>query len=144
LDFEYDVEAFESFLARAKISKDIEEQIGLYQKAVDLVTGPFLADIYADWAMIERERLSRTYLNALLSLAELLNKQARPEQALAVCQRALDYDLTFEAAYALSMQVYHRMGDRTSVIRTYKTCQDALQRQLGFPLRMTLTFFTVA
>ena len=133
LDFEYDVEAFESFLSRAKFSTDIEEQIRLYQKAVDLVTGPFLEDIYADWAMIERERLSQAYLTALLTLAELLHKQARSEQALAACQRALDYDLVFEAAYALSMQIYHRMGDRASVIRTYKTCQDTLQRQLGFP-----------
>ncbi|MDO9300531.1 MAG: tetratricopeptide repeat protein, partial [Anaerolineales bacterium] len=76
LDFEYDVEAFESFLARAKITKDINEQIGFYQKAVDLVAGPFLADIYADWAMVERERLSQAYLTSLLTLAELLHKQA--------------------------------------------------------------------
>lgn len=133
LDFEYDVEAFESFLGRAKLAKEINEQIMLYQKAVDLVTGPFLMDIYADWAMIEREHLSQAYLAALLTLAELLHKQARPEQALAACQRALDYDLTVEAAYTLSMKIYHRMGDRASIIRTYQACQDALQRQFRLP-----------
>ena len=133
LDFEYDVEAFESFLARTKLTRDIEEQIALYQKAVDVVSGPFLDDIYADWAMIERERLSQTYLTALLTLAELLHKQAQPEQALATCQRALDYDPTFEAAYALSMQIYYRLSDRASIIRTYQACQDVLQRKLGFP-----------
>jgi len=31
------------------------------------------------------------------------------------------------------MQIYHRMGDRASIIRTYQDCQDALQRQLGLP-----------
>jgi LuxR family maltose regulon positive regulatory protein len=133
LDFEYDVEAFESFLARVKLTKDIQEQISLYQKAVDLVSGPFLNDFYADWVMIERERLSQTYLTALLTLTELLQKQAQPEQALAVCQRALDYDLTCEAAYVLSMQIYYRLSDRASIIRTYQACQDALQRKLGFP-----------
>jgi len=131
LDFEYDVEAFESFLARAKLTINTEEQILLYQKAVDLVRGPFLNDIYADWAMIERERLNQTYLAALLTLAELLLKQASPERALAACRRVLDYDIAFEAAYALSMQIYHRMGDRASIIRTYQDCQDALYRQLG-------------
>ena len=133
LDFEYDVEAFESFLARAKSAKGIEEQIALYRNAVDLVTGPFLEDIYADWMIIERERLGQAYLAALQTLAELLQKQGRPEQALAICQRALEYDPAFEAAYFLSMQVHHRMGDRASVIRTYQTCTDALQRQVGLP-----------
>jgi DNA-binding SARP family transcriptional activator len=66
-------------------------------------------------------------------LAELLQKQARPEQALAACQRALDYDLSCEAAYVLSMQIYHRLNDRASIIRTYQACQDVLQRKLGFP-----------
>jgi ATP/maltotriose-dependent transcriptional regulator MalT/DNA-binding SARP family transcriptional activator len=131
LDFEYDVEAFESFLARAKSTKDVGEQITLYQKAVDLVTGRFLDEIYADWAMIERERLSQVFLTALHTLAELLQKQAQPEQALAACQRALDYEPTFEAAYSLSMQVYHRMGDRASVIRTYQLCRETLHRQIG-------------
>ena len=133
LDFEYDVEAFESFLLQAKSTTNLEEQIKLYQKAVDLVRGPFLEDIYADWAVIEREHLSQAYLLALLTLAELFQKQAQPEQALVTCQRALGYDPAFESAYSLSMQIYHRMGDRASIIRTYQACQDALQRQFGFP-----------
>ena len=133
LDFEYDVEAFESFLARAKSTTNLEEQIKLYQKAVDLVRGPFLEDIYADWASFEREHLSQIYLSALLTLAGLLQKQARPEQALAICQRALDYDLTFEAAYSLSMQIYHGMGDRASIIRIYQAVEEVMQRLLGLP-----------
>ena len=133
LDFEYDVEAFESFLERAKSAKDITEQVAFYQKAVDLVTGPFLDDIYADWAMVERERLSQTYLAALLILAELLQKQAQPERALAACQRALDYDPVFEAAYSLSMQIYHRISDRPAIVRTYQACKETLQRQIGLP-----------
>jgi two-component SAPR family response regulator len=131
LDYEYDVEAFESFLDRARSSENLAEQTEFYQKAVDLVNGPFLKDIYADWTNFERERLSQAYLSALISLAELFQKQARPEQALAACQRALDYNLTFEAAYSLSMQIYHRLGDRASVMRTYQTCEQTMQRQLG-------------
>ncbi|MDP2778750.1 MAG: BTAD domain-containing putative transcriptional regulator [Anaerolineales bacterium] len=133
LDFEYDVEAFESFLSRAKSTTNPTEQIEFYQKAVDLVHGPFLEDIYSDWAMFERERLGQTYLAALLALTGLFQQQAQPEQALVTCQRALDYDPAFESAYSQSMQIYHRLGDRASVIRIYQTCQETMQRQLGLP-----------
>ena len=52
---------------------------------------------------------------------------------MAICKRALDYDVTFEAAYALSMQVYHRMGDRAAIVRTFQTCEEVMQRELGLP-----------
>jgi LuxR family transcriptional regulator, maltose regulon positive regulatory protein len=133
LDFEYDVEAFESYLTRAKSAQDVEERVKYYEKAVDLVAGPFLDDIYAGWTTVERERLNQSYLAALQALAELLQKQAHPERALAVCQRALEYDPTFEAAYFLAMQVHHKLGDRASVIRTYQACVESLQRQIGLP-----------
>ena len=92
----------------------------------------------------ERERLSQTYLAALSTLAELFQKQAKPEQALAVCQRALDYDPTFEAAYSLSMQVYHRLGDRASIIRTYQACRKPCSVSLDFPPQKRQSNFTVA
>jgi LuxR family transcriptional regulator, maltose regulon positive regulatory protein len=133
LDFEYDVEAFEAFLARAKSTPDLEEQTTLYQKAVDLVRGPFLEDIFADWVFLEQEHLSQTYLSALINLGELFLKQSQPEKVLAPCQRAMDYDPTYEPAYALSMQAYHRMGDRASIIRIYQVCQETMQRLLGLP-----------
>jgi two-component SAPR family response regulator len=133
LDYEYDVEAFESFLDKAKSLVNPEEQIDLYQKAVDLVRGPFLADIFADWAMHERERLNRVYLSALLTLANLFQKQAQLEKALVTCQRAVDYEPAFEEVYRLSMQIYKRLGDRASIMRIYQTCRDALQRRLDMP-----------
>lgn len=133
LDFEYDVEAFESFLTRAKTAADIEEQIEFMKKAVELVRGPFLNDIYADWAVFERERLNQAYLSALIALSELYQKQAQPERALVYCQRALDYDRTFEQAYSMLMQIHHRLGDRASVIRVYQAYVDVMQRELGFP-----------
>jgi len=131
LDFDYDVEAFEAFLSRAKSTADLEEQIDLYQKAVNLVRGPFLEDIDADWVLLEREHISQTYLSALIILAELFQKQGQPEMALAVCQRALDYDKTYELAYSLSMQIHHSIGDRASIIRTYQAVEEVMQRQLG-------------
>jgi DNA-binding SARP family transcriptional activator len=45
----------------------------------------------------------------------------------------VDYEPAFEEAYRLSMQIYKRLGDRTSIMRIYQTCRDVLQRRLGMP-----------
>ena len=116
VDHEYDVEAFESFVAKAKSLSEPAEQISLYQKAIDLVRGHYLEDIGATWVWPERERLNQAYLWASLVLAELYMKEGQTTQALKICENALDYDSTFEAMYRLKMQVYRRLGDRGSVI----------------------------
>lgn len=133
LDYEYDVESFESYVAKAKSAKTIEEQADFYRKAVNLVYGPYLEDMYFDWVMTDRERLNQIYLNALLSLAELYQKQGLLEETLAICQRTVENDPGLEAAYRLSMQIYHRMGDRQSIIRTYQSCVDALKQHFFLP-----------
>jgi two-component SAPR family response regulator len=81
------------------------------------------------------------YLNALVALADLYQKRALLEDGLSLCQRAIDYSPTFEAAYILSMQMYHRLGDRPSVIRTYQTCLDALQKLSIDPSSETLILY---
>jgi ATP/maltotriose-dependent transcriptional regulator MalT/DNA-binding SARP family transcriptional activator len=132
-NYEYDVEAFESHLAHAKVSETPAAKIGFYRKAVDLVNGPFLDDLYFDWVITDRERLDQMYLATLLALAELYQKQAQLDEALAMCQRAVEYKPVYEAAYRLMMQVHHRLSDRAAVMRTYQACTDALRKYLSLP-----------
>lgn len=50
------------------------------------------------------------------------------------CKRALKQDATLEPAYALCMQIYHRMGDRAAVVKTYQAAKENLQRSLDISL----------
>ncbi|MCL4528322.1 MAG: tetratricopeptide repeat protein [Chloroflexi bacterium] len=133
IDHEYDVEAFETYLARARSSSTPAEQMDFYQRAIALVHGHYLEDIGATWAWPERERLSQAFLSASLNLAELLLRNAQLPKALRVCQRALEHDSTFEAAYRLIMQIYYRMGDRASIIHTFRTCEEAMLKAFDMP-----------
>jgi LuxR family transcriptional regulator, maltose regulon positive regulatory protein len=133
IDYEYDVEAFESFLSRARLAQNPHEQMREYQKAVDVVRGPYLNDVYAEWVIPERERLNQLHLTALVTLADLYQKHGQPAQAVAISQRAIDLDAGMEDAYQIAMQAHARLGDVASVTKAYHACRDAMKRLFNLP-----------
>ena len=48
-------------LAKAEATRETEEKIRYYQKAIDLVGGHYLEDLGAIWVVPERERLHQTF-----------------------------------------------------------------------------------
>jgi two-component SAPR family response regulator/Flp pilus assembly protein TadD len=133
LDFEYDVDAFESLLSQAKMTKDPNLQIELFQRAVNLVNGHFLEDIDAAWVWPERERLDKKILKTLFELAELLKKANRIQDALIACERALEHDSSFEAAYFLAMNLHVQLNDRVGAIHLYETYTEMMDQELDLP-----------
>jgi len=131
LDYEYDVEAFDTYLKRAQKSRDIAEQIEWYQKAVDLVQGVYLSDVDADWVMHERARLGQAYNNALEELALKYLNVNQLGKCISVCQLGLSLDQCNEILYQLSMRAYAVLGDRVSIARLYQSCKAALSAGLG-------------
>jgi two-component SAPR family response regulator len=142
LDYEYDVEAFESYLARAGKAKDTGKRIQWYQKAVDLFHGPYLSEVDALWAVEERERLGQLYVSALEELARLYLDSNQLERCLVICQQALAQNRYNEVIYQLEMQAYAALGDRASIVRQYQACKVALEEGLGLmPSRETETIY---
>jgi LuxR family transcriptional regulator, maltose regulon positive regulatory protein len=131
LDYEYDVEAFDSHLKRARKARDKNERIEYLQKAVDLVHGPYLADADASWAAAERERLGQAYDSALEELAGVYLDVNQIQQCLLICQLALERNSYHEVIYQLEMRAYAALGDRVSIARRYQACKIALEEGLG-------------
>ena len=130
LDYEYDVEAFETYLARARAAREIPERINLYEKAAALVKGPYLSGVDMPWALGERERLEQVHLDALEKLVTLYLQTDRLGQALSTGQSALTSDPYRETIHQLLMRIYAAMGDRTAIRRQYDACKTAL-KELG-------------
>jgi two-component SAPR family response regulator len=142
LDYEYDVEAFESCLARARKARDAARRIEWYQKAVDLVQGPYLSEVDALWVIEERERLGQLYDSALEDLAQLYLNANQLERSLAICQTALIENRYNELIYQLQMRAHAALGDRTAIARCYQACRTALMEGLGIsPSHETETLY---
>jgi LuxR family maltose regulon positive regulatory protein len=133
VDYEYDVEAFESYLAQASLLEDNDLKVELLEKAVALVGGQYLQDIDANWVWIERGRLNQAFLSALLKLADLFRNSNRIHDAIASCQRAIAYDPTHEAAYEKALKIYGQLRDRTGIVRLYESYTEAMALELDLP-----------
>jgi two-component SAPR family response regulator len=131
LDYEYDVEAFESYLRRARKAKDRADRMEWLQKAVDLVNGSYLSEVDALWALDERQRLDQAYVSSLEELAHLYLDANQVKRCLSICQLALAREPYREIIYQLEMRAYAVLGDRASVARRYRACKAALQKVLG-------------
>lgn len=131
LDYEYDVEAFESYLRRSHKAKDNTDRIEWLQKAVDLVRGPYLSEVDALWVLEERQRLSQVYVSSLEELAHLYLDANQLDRCLSICQLALAHEPYREVIYQLEMRAYAALGDRASIVRQYQACKAALKEGLG-------------
>ena len=131
LDYEYDVEAFDTYLRRAQKTRDVDEQIQWYQKAVDLVRGPYLSDVHADWVTVERGRLADAHMTALEELALRYLNINKLEKCISICQRGLNLDRCNEILYRIAMRAYAVLGDRAAIARLYQACKMALSSDLS-------------
>ncbi len=142
LDYEYDVEAFESYLKHAQQAEDIIERIGFYRKAVELVEESYLAELDADWVLLERERLGRIYRSALDELAQLYLDTNQLQDCLEISKTALNQDRFNELIYQTVMRAYAAMGDRASVARIFQEYKTLLDDELGLePSAETLLIY---
>ena len=133
MDYEYDVDAFEGYLFQAELTKETETQIALLKKAVELVKGHFLEDIYDTWVLPERERIDQQFLSTLLLLADLLKNTNRVHEALDICHRAIGHEPSFEPAYLVAMKIYLQLNDRIGAIRLYDAYIKMMADELDLP-----------
>lgn len=134
-DYEYDVEAFEIELERARALKgEPEQQARAYQAAVALYNGEFLPELDGQWVLAQRERLSDKYVEALLKLSEFHLKNGVYEQAIYYSQRIAEENPYMERAYRLAMRAYAALGDRAAVKAKFEQCRQLLYDEVAAPV----------
>ena len=142
LDFEYDVLSFEQNITQAEKESNIDHTIKLFETAVDLYKGPFLADIDATWFSAERQRYSNMYLETLRKLYEIYLNRNLLEKALEIIRLIIKNEPFNEEAYRNAMAIYHEFGNTAAIIRLFEQCKQQLAREYGLePSEETVLYF---
>jgi DNA-binding SARP family transcriptional activator len=130
-----DVEEFEGRYGRGRRLEAQgrgAEAAAEYEQAVALYRGEYLLeDLYEDWTMVERERLSNAHVDMLGRLAAHYAGVGREQEAVGACYGILEKDRCHEESYRLLMRCYARLGLRGRALRQYRLCERTLEQEYG-------------
>lgn len=129
-----DVEAFLEKIREAHYWQENDRPdlaLAAYRAAAELYRGDYSEeDRYEDWALSTREQLREAFYELRRGWADLLAKQKRYHEALAICQHLLiDYPLR-EEIWQRVMRFYADSGRRDQALRAYEQCRAILRREL--------------
>lgn len=106
-------------------AKECEEAVALYRDDY------LVEDLYEDWTMIERERLSNSYLEMLSQLAGYYADVGRFRDSVNRCYQILDKEPCHEDSYRLLMRCYANLGHWSRAFDQYRLCEQMLGQQYG-------------
>ena len=82
-----------------------------------------LIDLYEDWVLVERERLSHKYGRALTGLLSLQANGGDLHGAVATAQKLVEHDDLSEEAHRLVIGLHQLAGDRAAALHAYNKCR---------------------
>jgi DNA-binding SARP family transcriptional activator len=130
-----DVNEFDARYDRGRLlEKDgrMPEAAAEYEAAIALFRDDYLIeDLYEDWTMIERERLSNAFIDMLCRLAVHYIGTGQVQECIRACYRILEKDRCHENSHRLLMKCYIRLGLRARALRQYRLCERVLKREYG-------------
>jgi two-component SAPR family response regulator len=130
-----DVDEFEERYDRGRWLErtgEAGQAAGEYEKAIELYRGDYLLeDLYEDWTMVERERLSNAYMDILGRLAIHYMEVEQHQESIRTCYRVLEKDRCHEDSYRLLMRCYARLGLRARALHQYRMCEQILGQEYG-------------
>ena len=132
--YRLDTEEFDSGLDAAhKLAADGQwaKAIERFEDALTVYRGDFLPeDRYADWAEHTRSRLRNAYLEALSTQASCYAELGRHRQAIASCQRLLQFEPFRENAIRQLMTYQNEAGYHAQALKSFREGERALREHL--------------
>ncbi|HEY5929317.1 MAG TPA: bacterial transcriptional activator domain-containing protein, partial [Burkholderiales bacterium] len=104
---------------------------GQLLSAFDLYAGHFLAmEAEEAWMLAPRVRWKTRFERIVAALSSHFQHGKRFDEAVNICQRALEMDPLNEVHYRRLMSCYLELGETAAVARTYANCRYVLAKSL--------------
>lgn len=130
-----DVHEFEAHHRNGRLLEEADQASDAaaeYEKAVELYRDDYMVeDLYEDWTLIERERLSDVHMDTLDRLARHYAESGRDREAINVCYQTLKKDPCRESTYQILMKCYARLGLRHRALQQYRLSEKLLGSRYG-------------
>jgi LuxR family transcriptional regulator, maltose regulon positive regulatory protein len=129
-----DVEEFERRYEQGCRLEKINRMEGAaeYERAIELYRGEYLLEnLYDDWTMIERERLSNAYMDMLQWLAGYYKQTEQLQESIQLCYRILKKDRCHENTHLLLTEAYTLLGSYGRALHQYRMYRAILQSTHG-------------
>ncbi|WP_244243984.1 AfsR/SARP family transcriptional regulator [Marilutibacter alkalisoli] len=112
------------------------------RRGVAMYKSDILLEVTDDWALREREKHRRDYLNALGRLMQVARIRRDYDEAIGYAQAILDNDALREDVHRELMLLYVSSGQRAQALQQFECCRELLRRELAIqPMRETMEVY---
>lgn len=144
-DIWLDTEEFERSISPG-LGKPIEQlldaEVDGLRRGVALYKSDILMDFTDDWALREREKHRRIYLNALWRLMQVATVRRQYLDGIRFAQCILDCDALREDVHRELMRLFVLSGQRAQALLQFDACRQLLKRELSIgPMRETMDLY---
>jgi len=144
LDYEYDVEEFDTKIKQGQLKIIRHEKQTLFQEAIKIYQGVYFPEGQGAWVVLIRQNLFRLYSDAILTLAQYSLEDKEYNTTLIYCRRLLDEDRSNEEGHRIAMKAYAALNDMRGVIQQYQECCKALLDEFNSkPSSQTITLYNL-
>jgi DNA-binding SARP family transcriptional activator len=128
--YDLDIQQFEGLLHKAQGEAGELGQEQCWVDAAAVYQGDLYDGIYADWCLVERERLARLYLRTLGQLMASLMQRGGYQEAIGLGREILRRDPLREEVHRALMRCYWLSGRRSEAVRQFQVCSTLLMEEL--------------
>ena len=125
----YDVAAFEDLVNHAR--KQDARKAGLLEEALAVYRGPYLSDVYSEWAAGRRQQLHQSYIDVLTMLARIRMASGDPGAAIGLYRKALLEEPYREDLHQELMKTLDAAGRPAEALQHHQALVDLLRRELN-------------